>query len=478
MQATTNFAAQKIEDKKEMEMNHKENKNKMESTIRMSASTKALIQTDPQLAEDLNRMIEELMSEDRAELEKKLKTETEDEEGESEDEEEEKTPEEKMLYEEMLYRSQIMDDACSNKMVEKFEEVLQELTYLHCDDSDDENVCECGVPESEECRPDCPYQARKAAEVDCPLERECLKKIKEIQKWVIARIDDKDGAAWNPLGRHLVNLHACSRRFDKKIIQRIIRTFIAWLINTKNELHKQAKTASKLTRSGGKWIADHIRVCNCGCNEVYPARFYLNIPFMIEEKGDDSQWVGFTIDFNVDQSNPKEAWFTISTKLLREIREVGEEEGKSEEAIDSLMNDLFGPKLNWLARKPHLVDISIIDKGQLETTEERKKRKEKFAQKQLKEAKRREDQAEQRRVDKEIQDRRLAERVAREEEERKVREAEFAARVAALAERERQNKQAEIAAKEERGRIAEANKKLRAEQKEAERVAKFVNKRK
>nr|WPF46521.1 MAG: hypothetical protein [Lake Baikal virophage 4] len=30
------------------------------------------------------------------------------------------------------------------------------------DDSDDdyEEVCECGVPESEECRPDCPYQER------------------------------------------------------------------------------------------------------------------------------------------------------------------------------------------------------------------------------------------------------------------------------------------------------------------------------
>lgn len=402
------FAAQKIEDKNEMEMNHKENKNKMQ---------------------------------------------------------------------EMLYRNQIMQDSCSNGMVEKFEEVLQELTYLHCDDSDDENVCECGVPESEECRPDCPYQARKAAEEDCPLQRECLKKVKEVQEWVIARIDDKDGAAWNPFGRHLVNLHACSRRFDEKIIKRIVRTFIAWLTNTKHELHKQAKTASKLTRSGGKWLADHNRVCNCGCNEVYPARFYLNIPFMIEEKGDDSQWVGFTIDFNVDQSNQKEAWFTISTKLLREIREVGEEEGKPEEAIDSLMNDLFGPKLNWLARKPNL-NISIVDKGKVETAEERLKRKQKHAQKQLKEAKRREDQAEQRRVDKEIQDRRLAERVAREEEERKVREAEFAAKVAVLAERERQNKQAEIAAKEEKARIAEENKKLKAEQKEAERVAKFVNKRK
>lgn len=410
MQATTNFAAQKIEDKKEMEMNHKENKNKMK--------------------------------------------------------------------EEMLYRSQIMDDACSNKLLEKFEEVLQELMYLHCDDSDDENVCECGVPESEECRPDCPYQARKAAEEGCPLAHECLKKIKELQEWVSAKMDDKDGAAWNPFGRHLVNMHTCfTHDFDKKYTARIISTFIAWLLKTKHELHKQAKTASKLTRSGGKWLADHIRVCNCGCNEVYPARFYLNIPFMIDEQGDDSQWVGFTIDFNVDQSNPKEAWFTIGNKLLREIREVGEEEGKTQEAIDCLTNDLFGPKLNWLAKRPDL-DITITNKGKIDTPEERKKRKEKFARKQLKEAKRREDQAEQRRVDKEIQDRRLAERVAREEEERKVREAEFAARVAVLAERERQNKQAEIAAKEERGRIAEANKKLKAEQKEAERVAKFVNKRK
>jgi len=481
--------------------------------IKMSAATKQLIDSDPKLAEDIKGILEALESEHRAEFEEKkrqfpnatmqaamnfAKQKIEEKnEMKSKQEEKNKMDNEKSermgmfdavmvellkhdYYKEKLYRMDLLTKSCKSGLMTKFEEVLEQLMYLHSDDSDDENVCECGVPESEECRPDCPYQARKAAEEDCPLERECLKKIKEIQRWVSGMLGSKhEAVAYRPFGRNLVNMQCGDSDFAGKYVKRVICTFVAWLISEKHEAHKQAKTASKLTKSGGKWIADHIRVCTCGCNETYPARFYVNVPFMLEEEKNDSKWCGFTIEYNIDQTDPKEAWFTITTKCMREIMDVGEEEGKSLEEQNSLIDDIFGPKLDWLARKPNLcAHIDVINKGRIETAHERLKRKQKHAAKELKEAARREEQAERRRVDKEVQDRRAAERKVHEEEERKVREIDFAARVAAVAEREKQNKEAEKAAKEEKARIAEEKARIKKEQAEAERKAKFVNKKK
>ena len=291
----------------------------------------------------------------------------------------------------------------------------------------------------------------------------------------------QDDVVYRPFGRSLVNaqISDCMRQFTK----RILCTFCAWLITNRHQLHGRNEDDKMFDNSGGKWIVNNVGTeeCPCGCGKMKARvpKFCCNIPFVVkrDEEKKSECWVGFTIEFNLNPVD-KEGWFCINTQLYHKVMEDAFEKPQAREWA---MLNIFGPKRDWLAnvKTRNLLDtIDIIQKGRVESVEERRLRKEREAKKKLKEEQRREEEAERRRVDKEIQDRRLAERAARDEEERKVREAEFAAKVAALAERERQNKKAEIAAKEEKARIAEENKKLRAEQKEAERVAKFVNKKK
>jgi hypothetical protein len=382
MQATMNFADQKIEDKKRVEMEHK--KNKMDT---------------------------------------------------------------------LITRMQMTDE-----MKSKFDAVMSELL---------ENVAEI-------------EEKHWMLEDACPFEARCTRKIDDIIEWMKTHLDSKqDDIVYRPFGKSLVNL--ALQREEMKFSKRILCTFCAWLITNRHQVHRREEgEESHFKNSGGKWVTHNVEVevcpCGCGKTEVSAAKFACNVPFMVRDESDASCWLGFTIEFNLNPVE-NEAWFCINTTLYYEVMDNAKEDHK---LIDWAMNNIFGPKQDWLAKVSRnlLATIDIVQKGRVESMHERRLRKEKEAMKELKEKKRREEEAERRRVDKEIQDRRAAERAARDEEERKVREADFAARVAAVAERERQNKEAEKAAKEEKARIAEEKAKIKAEQKEAERKAKFVNKKK
>jgi len=373
----------------------------MQAAIRMSASTKAILQTDPKLAEDLNCMIEELMSEDRAELEKKLnpegETETEDEEGESEDEEEE----------EIADRWNCPRPGREANAVNKIKEII---AHLH------ETVASGhagGVPLIDNCPGNAGYQG-----------------------WDVVASNFEDPT-----------IKKCGKKFGIACV--------AWLMLAEH----------KLDGMGGHWSS--------GCFGSFWADIALTIPDL------NGTYCGFRVAFNPKPCPSRPAWFLIDyAETLTAPAPVAARQ-------TTALYAEFGERKNW-----GMMLWSHIRSFETEQAKQAKAEKAKRdAEKAVKAAEKQEKLAEKaekhykEEMERQARERRFAaklaeERRAQEEEIRVAREAEFAQKVAALAEREKAAKEQERLAKLEQARISEENRKLKAQQKEAERLAKFVNKKK
>jgi hypothetical protein len=384
----------------------------MQSTIRMSASTKAILQTDPKLAEDLNCMIEELMSEDRAELEKKLNP-----EGETETEDEE----EGAQYREMIDASREgeyenedrWNCARPGREANAVNKIKEIIAHLH------ETVASGhagGVPLIDNCPGNAGYQG-----------------------WDVVASNFEDPT-----------IKKCGKKFGIACV--------AWLMLAEH----------KLDGMGGHWSS--------GCFGSFWADIALTIPDL------NGTYCGFRVAFNPKPCPSRPAWFLIDyaeTLVLEVMRN----------RPTTALHAEFGVRKNWgMMLWSHI--RSFETEQEKEAKEQAKAEKAKRdAEKAEKDAKKQEKLAEKaekhykEEMERQARERRFAaklaeERRAQEEEIRVAREAEFAQRVSALAEREKAAKEQERLAKLEQARISEENRKLKAQQKEAERLAKFVNKKK
>jgi hypothetical protein len=224
----------------------------------------------------------------------------------------------------------------------------------------------------------------------------------------------------------------------------------------------------KLDGMGGHWSS--------GCFGSFWADVALTIPDL------HGTYCGFRVAFNPKPCPSRPAWFLVDYMETLTAPEVAARQ-------TSAMCADFGVRKDW-----GMMLWSHVRSH--ETVLEREAKEQKLAEKAKKDAEKAEKLAEKAKKDAEkaekhykeemerqARERRFAaklaeERRAQEEEIRVAREAEFASKVAAVAEREKAAKEQERLAKLEQARVSEENRKLKAQQKEAERLAKFVNKKK
>jgi len=316
---------------------------------------------------------------------------------------------------------------------------------------------------------------------NCPIaghEADCVNEIKEIIA-ALSKFDFRQGRGFRTMS-DWKGWGICSTQIEPSPANCEFRckldfAFQGWLL-----LHEH-----RLDGSGGNWSS--------GCFGSFWADIALTIP---ELRG---KYLGIRVSFNPKPCVTHPGWF------LLDIDE--DAKFKMSSAQSSACHPNYGPCISWgkmlsdqsreiryftpeevhaeVARRaakegirdftPEEVQEEVARRAAKEA-KKAKKEAEEAAKEAAKKAKLREENAERRRIDKEFEDKRIAERIIRDEEQRKVREAEFAARVAAVAEREKENVAAMKAAKEEKARICEENAKLKAEQKEAERKAKWAPK--
>nr|WPF46507.1 MAG: hypothetical protein [Lake Baikal virophage 4] len=296
---------------------------------------------------------------------------------------------------------------------------------------------------------------------NCPIaghEADCVNEIKEIIA-ALSKFDFCKGRGFRTMS-DWKGFGICSTQIEPTPANCEFRckldfAFQGWLL-----LHDH-----RLDGSGGNWSS--------GCFGSFWADIALTIP---ELRG---RYLGIRVSFNPKPCVKRPGWF------LLDIDE--DAQFKMSSAQSSACHPNYGPCISWgkMLSDQSRYEIRVVTPEELAERQElaarkaaeeaaRKAAKEaKEAAKAAKEAKFREENAERRRIDKENEDKRIAERVIRDEEQRKVREAEFAARVAAVAEREKENVAAMKAAKEEKARICEENAKLKKEAAEAARKAKY-----
>jgi len=228
----------------------------------------------------------------------------------------------------------------------------------------------------------------------------------------------------------------------------------------------------KLDGMGGHWSS--------GCFGSFWADIALTIPDL------QSIYCGFRVAFNPKPCPSQPAWFLVDYMETLD--------SKPRMTIDttrptSAMFATYGERKNWgMMLWSHIRSFETEqereEKEQAEAEKEKRdaEKAKKLAEKAKKDAEKAEKHHKEE-MERQARERRFAaklaeERRAQEEEIRVAREAEFAARVAAVAEREKAAKEQERLAKLEQARVSEENRKLKAQQKEAERLAKFVNKKK
>jgi len=348
--------------------------------IKMSASTKTLLESDHKLAEDVKGLLEALESEHSAEFERMMSDKPE--ESDSEDEEEEFNPQDRW---------------------------------------------------------NCPRPGHEA---------NCVKLIKEIRAYYLehgsfCEIDLKFN------GRNILGVSfpdgVCinnQRKFGF--------AFNAWFMLNQH----------KLDGTGGQW--------SCGDFGSFWADIALTIPDL------DGVYLGCRVSFNPnpDPKKPTSAYF------LLEGVEYLTSDCRTLKTPTSAMFAAYGEWVDWGSKFKKLSKTAYNAEQQRKEEERQRKEEERQRKEDEKNAKLRREQAERRRAADEREAILKAERAAAAEVFRKQKEAEFAEKVKAIAEREAANKDAEKAAKAEKARIAEEKAKLNAEKKEAERLAKFGNKKK
>lgn len=225
----------------------------------------------------------------------------------------------------------------------------------------------------------------------------------------------------------------------------------------------------KLDGTGGHWSS--------GCFGSFWADVALTIPDL------HGTYCGFRIAFNPKPCPSRPAWFLVDYMETLTAPHVAAKRQTSAMCAE------FGERKDWgMMLWSHVrsceteQEKEAREQAKAEKAKRDAEKAEKAAKKAEKDAKKaekmQEEERERRARDAAFAAKLAEERRAQEEEIRVAREAEFAQRVAALAEREKAAKEQERLAKLEQARISEENKKLKAQQKEAERLAKFVNKKK
>lgn len=369
LRTMANFTEQKIE----MKINEQSGQQfYCKQEIKMSASTKQLIDSDPKLAEDIKDLLEALESERSAEFEKQMNPDAKTEESDSDSEDEEFNPQDRW---------------------------------------------------------NCPRQGWEA---------HCVKLIKEIRAYYLkhgsfCQIDLKFNGR-NILGVSFPDgVHTDHQR-------KFGYAFNSWFILNEH----------KLDGTGGQW--------SCGDFGSFWADIALTIPDL------NGVYLGCRVSFN---PNPNPEKKNSCYFLIEGVEYLKSSLPKFLRTPTSAMFAAYGEWVDWGTKFSNLSNSA-----------HKAERKRKEEEKQQKDAKLRAEQAERRKIADEREAILKAERVAAEEAFRKRNEAESAEKRKAIAEREAANKEAEKAVKAEKARIAEEKAKLNAEKKEAERVAKFCNKKK
>jgi len=339
------------------------------------------------------------------------------------------------------------------------EEKLKTETVTESDSEDEEGECNTD-------RWNCALPGREA---------DCVNKIKEIIAHLHKTVEDRQAGGY-PLidnipgnagyqGWDVVasNFEDQSNRTFKdpsirKCGQKFAIAFVGWLMLSEH----------KLDGMGGHW--------SCGCFGSFWADIALTIPQI-------KNYVGIRVSFNAKPCPSRPAWFLLD--FMEELRDPAPYVQRQ----TSAMCASYGERKDWgLMLWNHIGSIETEQEKEAKAKKDAEKA-EKLAEKARKEAEKAKKDAEKaekhykEEMERQARERRFAaklaeERRAQEEEIRVAREAEFAAKVAAVAEREKAAKEQERLAKLEKARVAEEAANLKKQQKEAERLAKFVNKKK
>lgn len=285
-------------------------------------------------------------------------------------------------------------------------------------------------------------------------EADCVNKIKEIVAFLYAQQKDELNKSIQMYDGWCIVASCFDDPSIKNLERKIAIAFMGWLMLSEH----------KLDGMGGHWSS--------GCFGSFWADIALTIPQM------HSIYCGFRVDFNLKPCASRPAWFLIDhmetldekLPLFRRTSAMFAEFGVRKDWGTMLYNHLG--RLEAEQEKEAKAEKAKRDAEKAEKAAEKAEKLAKKAEKMQ------EEEMERRARDAAFAAKLAEERRAQEEEIRVAREAEFAQRVAALAEREKAAKEQERLAKLEQARISEENRKLKAQQKEAERLAKFVNKKK
>ena len=235
--------------------------------------------------------------------------------------------------------------------------------------------------------------------------------------------------------------------FDYQLLRKFGWAFTSWLVLNEH----------KLDGKGGNWSS--------GCFGSFWADIALTIPNL---KG---IYYGCRVAFNPTPKADKEAFFIINiNEKLESLNPFKIMKYRSSTACFPE----YGPQVNWGLKMCDLCAVNDKKRKAKNAVIEAERQRVKAE----KEAKLRAEQEERRKQEEERKAKFAAERALIEQQATAEREAAFAARVAEVAKKEEAAKEQMRLAKLEQARISEEKAKLKAQQKEAERLAKFVNKKK
>ena len=280
-------------------------------------------------------------------------------------------------------------------------------------------------------------------------EAKCVNLIKEIVAEQVSFLPEiKDDNKFK--GTYLTGIiNQSGDEFTKKEINKFGFAFNAWLILNEH----------KLDGLGGNWCS--------GCFGSFWADIALTIPNC------GGAYYGCRVSFNPEPVKGKQSYFVVTIQ----------EKLKTYNPLKMLLPSTacfpeYGVQRNWGMEIALVGKEAFQAKLRAENEQRQKEEAERQARKEEKAAKLRAENEQRRKEEAERQAKFAAERALIEQQAIAQRQAELAAKVAALAEREKAAKEQERLAKLEQARISEENKKLKAQQKEAERLAKFGNKKK
>jgi hypothetical protein len=241
--------------------------------------------------------------------------------------------------------------------------------------------------------------------------------------------------------------------FSRDSLNKFGFAFVGWLTIKEH----------KLDGNGGNWCS--------GCFGSFWADIALTIPEL------NGVFYGCRISFNPTPKKENDAFFIISVceklKTRNPLKLLFQQ--------SSACFPAYGPQIDYGREMAELLRAQKKAKKdeQIRMSDERRAQEaERRARKAEKEAQLRAEHEKLRKQEEERKAKFAAERALIDQQATAEREAAFAARVAEVAKKEEAAKEQMRLAKLEQARVSEEKAKLKAQQKEAERLAKFVNKKK